>query len=144
MDVPAGIGDVAPREDQSGSVPAWTAELMADMRVLQSELRGLAAQIPSITQKLEGMVPMHEHLKILSDVEELQRRDLGARSDWEEIRRRVLEEKGMLETLWDDRAQGRGAMRFTRVLVYVLGVMVTLLTLFVLIRDLGASVHFNP
>lgn len=116
--------------DENQSIPIWMADLRADMRELQTELRSLGNQIPSISQKLEGMVPMHEHIKLLNDVAELTRRDVGERSSYEEM-------KAQVPILWDERAQIRGALRFWRGAVVVLTAALTLLSLFVAFHNSG-------
>ena len=123
------------------TVPVW----VADLRVSVAEIKGRVEQIPEIARELEQLraetVPMKEHLKLMNDVEELQKRDLGARSDWEDVKSRVLDPTGPLSTLMEDRSQVRGGLRATRVVVGILSVIVLILTTITLINGLGLSVH---
>jgi len=125
---------VSPEEQ---SVPQWAA----DLRVSVAEIRGRVEQIPEINTKLEELrantVPMTEHLKVMADVEELKRRDLGERSDWEEM-------KGRVPLLWEERAEMRGSIRTLRWAVAGLTLLSTVVGGLVALHDLGLQVSVHP
>lgn len=124
-------------------VPQWAAQL----GVAVAKIEARTDEIPQIIQELKDLkansVSMQEHVKLLNDVETLKERDLGERSDWEDIKHRVLDDKGMLATIWDERAQFRGSLLVLKVLVAILGVGVAVLTMLTLFRGLGGSVSFG-
>jgi hypothetical protein len=124
-----------PAEDPS--VPQWAA----DLRVSVAKIEGRTEQIPEISRAIEELrastVPMHEHLKLLNDVEVLKDRDLGQRGEWEDMVERV-------PILWDERTRRAGERRGYRVILTSLGVMVTLLTAIELLSRLGVSVSVHP
>ena len=101
-------------------------------------------EIPAIIQELKDLrantVPMQEHVKLLNDVDVLKERDLSARSDWEDVRQRVLSDKGMLPVIWDERAQMRGAIRFIQVWVGIVSFLLLLLSILVAAHNAGLHV----
>lgn len=123
--------------DTDQTIPQWAS----DLRVSVARIEGKTEQIPEIVRSLEELrantVPMSEHLKLMSDVDELKKRDLSARSDWEEMLLRV-------PVLWDERSQLRGSVRAYRILVAGIGFVVVVLTAFTLVRDLGVNVSLHP
>lgn len=118
------------------AIPQWAA----DLRVSVAKIEGRTEQIPEISRSLEELrantVPMTEHIKLMKDVEELKERDLGARSDWEELLKRV-------PVLWEERAELRGSVRTLKWLVAALGVLLTMLSAFVALHDLGVTMTVN-
>jgi hypothetical protein len=120
-----------PSEDQT--IPQWAS----DLRVSVAKIEGKTEQIPEIGRALEELrantVPMNEHLKLMADVEELKSRDLGERSDWEEMKMR-------LPVLWDERAQLRGSLATVKVMVAILGLVVAVLTAWNLLVQTGLSI----
>lgn len=122
--------------DELKDVPGWAVSL----RVLVAEIKITTAQIPTIVHALEELrantVPMHEHLKLMNDVEELQRRDLGERSEWEEMKTRV-------PVLWEERAEMRGSLRALKVAMAVGAAIVSILTVITLFRELGFSISLH-
>ena len=119
--------------DDISSVPNW----VVDIKVSIAKIEGLTSQIPALTTAVEDLkantVPMKEHLELMNRVEQLWNRDLSARSEWEEMTRRV-------PTLWEDRVQGMGTRRGYRVALTILSVVVTILTVLTLLRSLGVNV----
>lgn len=126
-----------------GDIPQWAANLQASVAKIEARTDA----IPDIVQELKELrantVPMQEHVKLMNDVDILKDRDLGARSDWEDIKSRVLADKGMLPTLWEERVQLRGAITTLRVLFVILGLVVTVLTIATLFHGLGGNVSFG-
>lgn len=114
-------------------MPQWAA----DLRVSVAEIRGRVEQIPELGTKLEELrantVPMTEHLKLMADVEELKRRDLGERSEWDEMKVRVPQ-------MWEERAELRGSIRTLRWGLVLVTLLATLLTGAVALHDLGLQV----
>lgn len=129
-----------PETGQEQFIPQWAAQL--GISVAKIEAR--TDEIPSIIQELKDLrantVPMQEHIKLLNDVDVLKERDLGARSDWEDMRQRVLSDKGMLPVIWDERAQMRGAIRFIQVWVGVVSFLLLLLSILVAAHNAGVHV----
>jgi hypothetical protein len=123
-----------------GTIPLWAANLQASV----ARIEGQVAQIPDMAKELKEVrastVPMQEHVKLLNDVEILKERDLGARSDWDEIKARVLEPKGQLQTMWDERTQFRGALTFLRITVAVMGSLLTILIILQIAHSAGLSI----
>lgn len=118
-------------------IPKWAADLAVGV----AEIKGMTGQIPGIVQELKevkaNQVPLNAHLELRQKVEELVERDLSARTQWNEITAQV-------PVLWDERAQIKGALRFWRGAVFVLGAAFTMLSLFVLVHNTGATVSFHP
>lgn len=89
----------------SDAIPKWAS----DLAVSVAKIEARTDEIPRIVVELKELkattVPMHEHLKLLKDVEELKDRDVGSRSDWEEMRRQV-------PVLWSayEQQQGKRAL----------------------------------
>ncbi len=122
--------------DTDPTIPQWAS----DLRVSVARIEGKTEQIPDIVRNLEELrantVPMTEHLKLMSDVEELKERDLGERSDWEEMKVRV-------PVLWDERSQLRGGLTTIKAAVAILGAVVVALTALEILSRLGAHISFK-
>lgn len=123
--------------DTDQTIPQWAS----DLRVSVAKIEAKTEQIPEIIRSLEELrantVSMSEHLKLMSDVDELKKRDLSARSDWDDMLERV-------PVLWDERSQLRGSIRASRVLLAGIGLVVTVLTAVTLVHDLGVNISVRP
>lgn len=125
---------MAPGDEQV--VPQWAA----DLRVSVAKIEGRTEQIPDLVRRMEELrantVPLNEHTQLMERVDQLWSRDLGARSDWEEVTQRV-------PMLWEERGQRQAIHRTYRLWLSGLSILVTALTAFVLLRDLGFSINLN-
>jgi len=132
------VGVVPP--DSEATIPQWAANLQASV----AKIEGQVGAIPDIVKELKELrantVPMQEHVKLLQDVDLLKERDLGARSDWDDIKLKVLEPKGQLQTMWDERTQLRGSVALLRVMVSVIGTVLALLTIWSIVHTAGITV----
>lgn len=129
-----------PESGQEQFIPQWAAQL----GVAVAKIEARTDEIPDIIKELKELkantVPMQEHVKLMNDVDTLKERDLSARSDWEDVKGRVISEKGMLATLWDERAQMRGAIRVIQLWVAIVSFVVLLLGLFVAAHNAGIHI----
>jgi hypothetical protein len=123
--------------DAEASVPVWVVNLTAEMTAIRTRVEVLPKMVTDLENLRANSVPVAEHLKLLADVDVLKERDLGARSDWEEMRVQV-------PMLWEERIKQQGARRTYRVWLGVLSVVVTVLTAFTLLHGLGIQVTYKP
>lgn len=130
-------------DHEDGSIPIWAANISTSV----GEIRGLVSQIPDMVKELKDLrantVPMQEHIKLMNDVDKLKERDLGARSDWEDVCARVLREDGMLATIWNERAKLQGSIMLLRLFVIGLTLALTFLTILSLLHNAGVSVSVH-
>lgn len=120
------------------TIPQWAASLAVSVEGIKAR----TDQIPKLIEDLEKLraaqVPIGAHLKLVGDVDTLKERDLGARTEWEEMTRRV-------PILWEERTVRAGAHAAHRLWLAVLSTIVTALTIFTLLHNLGIGFSIgNP
>lgn len=106
-------------------------------RLVLGSLEELNRRVGDLNTKLDNfrstMVSTEEHRAVRERVDTLWNRDLGARGDWEEMLHRV-------GVLWQERSENQGARRGYRLVIAGLSVIVTVLTVFTLLRSLGVNI----
>lgn len=118
----------------AGPPPDW----VTDLRVLVGRIdERTAAQgkqadhIASMVEHLQQtMVPKSAHDYLMTTVRELERQNVGAQSEWDEIIRQV-------PILWQERSESIGARRFRRWVWTLAGGTVGLGSIYNILHDAG-------
>jgi hypothetical protein len=132
-----------PPGDGEATIPQWAANLQASV----ARIEGQVGQIPDIIKELKEVsakaVTRDDHIRLLAEVEILKERDLGQRSDWEDMKTKVLDPKGQLQTMWEERSQIKGSIATWRFLAVASGLVFGVITLFATLHSLGVSIRIG-
>lgn len=111
-------------------VPTWAANLRETVARIDERTKQIDHIATAVENLRQTTVPMSEHQHLMDTVAELEKRDLGARGEWDEMVPRV-------RLLWQERSEGIGARRLRRAAGTLLGTAVALATLYNVLHDAG-------
>lgn len=115
---------------ETESIPAWAANMRETVARIDERTQQIGHVVSMVEHLQKTSVPLSSHEYLMTTVRELEKRDTGARSQWEEMVPRV-------DTLWEERSEAIGGRAFRRTAVGFLAVVLSLATLYNLLHGAG-------